>query len=88
MTDSFQAVVQTGVEQFERQHFGRPTLGEDDGLLRLEACGLCGADIETFRGGVALNYPVIPGHEPVSWLAVLGGGNEWARRVPHRPVIG
>ena len=89
MSDSFQAVVQTGVEQFEMQRFGRPTLGEDDGLLRLEACGLCGTDIETFRGGMALSYPVIPGHEPVGVIETVGAraAERWGVEVGDRVVL-
>jgi threonine dehydrogenase-like Zn-dependent dehydrogenase len=38
-------------------------------LLRVEACGLCGSDIEQYRGSLPYltpaAFPMIPGHEPV-----------------------
>jgi threonine dehydrogenase-like Zn-dependent dehydrogenase len=89
MSDSFRAVVQTGAEQFEIQRFGRPALGEDDGLLRLEACGLCGTDIESYRGGMSLRYPVIPGHEPVGVIEAVGvrAAERWGVAVGDRVVL-
>lgn len=66
------AMVQTGVRQLELQSFPIPEIGENDGLLRLEACGICGSDYEQFNGEFASRYPVIPGHEPVGRIAALG----------------
>lgn len=51
------AMVQTGVRQLELQSFPIPEIGENDGLLRLEACGICGSDYEQFNGEFASRYP-------------------------------
>ena len=32
----------------ERQEFEVPEVGDDDGVLRVEACGLCGTDHEQY----------------------------------------
>ena len=32
------------------QEFPRPAIGPDEGLLRLEACGICGSDYEQYEG--------------------------------------
>ena len=66
------AMVQTGVRELQLQEFPLPTIGADDGLLRMEACGICGSDYEQFSGEFAARYPVIPGHEPVGQIAALG----------------
>ncbi|MER6926670.1 zinc-binding dehydrogenase, partial [Streptomyces spiralis] len=46
----------------------------DDGLLRVEANGLCGSDLETFHGRVPMRggYPVVPGHEPLGIIEEIG----------------
>ena len=64
------------------QEFARPTIGPDDGLLRLEACGICGSDYEQYEGAQPPHedytpYPVIPGHEPLGVIEEIG---ERARR--------
>ena len=51
MGDVIRAVVQTGPRQLEMREFPRPVIGPDDGgLLRVEACGICGSDVEQYRG--------------------------------------
>src|SRR3546814_1791361 len=40
------ALVLSGPRELERRSFARPDIGEDDGILRVEACGLCGTDHE------------------------------------------
>ena len=57
--------------------FPRPTLGPDDGLLRIEACGICGSDYEQYEGAQPPHedytpYPVIPGHEPLGIIEEIG----------------
>ena len=47
MADVVRAAVQTGPRRIEIQEFPRPVTGPDDGLLRVEACGICGSDVET-----------------------------------------
>ncbi|WP_419847384.1 zinc-dependent alcohol dehydrogenase [Candidatus Poriferisocius sp.] len=72
MSDAVRAMVQVGPERLEMQEFGRPRVGDDDALLRIEACGICGTDVETFSGSSLMNYPVIPGHEPVGVIEEIG----------------
>jgi alcohol dehydrogenase len=42
-----------------------PAIGDDDGLLRVEVCGLCGADHEEYTGELFPGYALVPGHESV-----------------------
>jgi threonine dehydrogenase-like Zn-dependent dehydrogenase len=67
MADKVRAVVQTGPRQMETREYPRPELGGDTGaLLRVEACGICGSDVEQYKGAMgARGLPMIPGHEPL-----------------------
>jgi alcohol dehydrogenase len=49
-----------------------PTTGDDDGILRVEACGLCGTDHEQFSGVLPIGAPVVPGHETVGVIERVG----------------
>ena len=42
-----------------------PNLGDDDALVRVAACGLCGTDHEQFTGELAGGFAFVPGHETV-----------------------
>ena len=71
-------LVQPGA--FEMREFPRPPVGDDDGLLRLEACGVCGTDYEIYAGEMTRSYggsapyrfPMILGHEPVGIIEEIG----------------
>jgi threonine dehydrogenase-like Zn-dependent dehydrogenase len=67
LTDTVRAAVQTGPRQIEVREFPRPVIGPDDGgLLRIEACGICGSDVEQYRGHLSSQWlPMVPGHEPL-----------------------
>jgi alcohol dehydrogenase len=49
-----------------------PEIGDDDGLLRVEACGLCGTDHEQFSGALRVGGPFVPGHEIVGIVEAVG----------------
>lgn len=49
-----------------------PVIGDDDGLLRVEACGLCGTDHEQFTGELFPGYSFVPGHESVGIIEQVG----------------
>jgi threonine dehydrogenase-like Zn-dependent dehydrogenase len=73
MTDTVRAAVQTGPRVIELREFPRPRTGADDGLLRVEANGICGSDVETFRGHLGGPRPAfIPGHEPLGIVEEIG----------------
>src|SRR5215467_2678297 len=73
MTDMVRAAVQTGPGQIELREFPRPQVGPDDGLLRVEANGICGSDVETYKGHLGnATDPFIPGHEPLGIIEEIG----------------
>jgi len=49
-----------------------PEVGEDDAVLAVEACGLCGTDHEQFCGVLDGGFAFVPGHEVVGVVESLG----------------
>lgn len=45
---------------------------EEDVILRIEGCGICGTDMHIYKGLEFAKYPVIPGHEFVGEIVELG----------------
>jgi alcohol dehydrogenase len=72
MSGGASALVLTGPRQFERRGFDLPETGDDDGLLRVEACGLCGTDHEQYTGHIPSRHAFIPGHEVIGTLEQVG----------------
>jgi alcohol dehydrogenase len=69
------ALVMTEPGRLEQQRFPIPAVGSDDGVLRVEATGICGSDHSQFRGhlpGIGAVTPVIPGHEVVGRVEAAG----------------
>jgi alcohol dehydrogenase len=67
-----EALVLTAPRSLARRRFALPELGDDDGLLRIEACGLCGTDHEQYTGELAGGFAFVPGHETVGTVEVIG----------------
>jgi threonine dehydrogenase-like Zn-dependent dehydrogenase len=74
MADTVRAAVQVAPRRIELRGFPRPTIGPDDGLLRVEANGICGSDVEMYKGHMPVRAggPVIPGHEPMGIVEEIG----------------
>ena len=71
-TGSARALVLREARHLEPTTFDLPELGDDDGILRIEACGLCGTDHEQWSGHISAAYPYIPGHEIVGTIEAVG----------------
>src|SRR5688572_30354888 len=56
----------------ELQQLPRPDIGPDEAIVRIEACGICGTDIDQVEGRPGQAYPIIPGHEPVGVIEEIG----------------
>lgn len=72
-----------------RRSVALPQLGEDDGLLRVEACGLCGTDHEQFTGTIPIGAALIPGHESVGTIEAIGplAAQRWGVDVGDRVAV-
>jgi alcohol dehydrogenase len=66
-----------------------PRLGDDDGLLRIEACGLCGTDHEQYTGHLPAGFAFIPGHETVGIIEGVGAraAERWGVQVGDRVAV-
>jgi alcohol dehydrogenase len=66
-----------------------PEIGLDDGLLRVEACGLCGTDHEQFTGELFPGFPFVPGHESVGTIERVGrrAAARWGVREGDRVAV-
>jgi alcohol dehydrogenase len=69
---SASALVLTEPRRFERRELAVPGCGADDGVLRIEACGLCGTDHEQYSGHIRAGYGFVPGHEIVGVIEDAG----------------
>lgn len=49
-----------------------PAIGDEDALLAVEACGLCGTDHEQYTGHLAPGFAFVPGHETVGIIERIG----------------
>ena len=54
---SAEGLVLTAPRRFELREFDVPDVGADDGVLRVEACGLCGTDHEQYTGHIPSRHP-------------------------------
>jgi len=64
------AAVLEGPGRFEVRDFERPGPGSG-AVLDVEACGLCGTDLDVARGSVPLRGPTIPGHEILGTISSI-----------------
>lgn len=76
MTTAATALVLEAPRQLARREIPLPSIGDDDALLRVEACGLCGTDHEQYIGLLPGGAPFVPGHETVGVIETIGGRAE------------
>jgi len=92
------AAVQVADRKIELREFDLPRISSQDGLLRIEACGICGSDYEQYNGelgggGFRVPYPLIPGHEPLGIIEDIGeeAAQKWGvqkgDRVAVEPIL-
>src|SRR6266566_7857332 len=90
MADMVRAVVMTAPRTFEMREFPRPVIGPDEGLLRVEACGICGSDVEQYKGHLGQRgLPMVPGHEPLGIIEEVGerAAQRWGVSVGDRVAL-
>ena len=67
-----EALVLTEPRSFEHRSTTRPAATDSTGVLRVEACGLCGTDHEQYTGHIRSGFAFVPGHEIVGTVEELG----------------
>ncbi|WP_428908042.1 zinc-dependent alcohol dehydrogenase [Niallia sp. Krafla_26] len=90
-TQKFKAAVLTGKETVEILEFPMPEIGENDGLLHVEACGVCGFDSEAYLNGGngVFQLPCVIGHEIVGRVSKIGpeAAKRWGVKEGDRVVV-
>jgi len=83
------AIIQTGPRQLELRELPIPDIDADSGLLRIEACGICGSDVEQYTGTIPVNWPLIPGQEPLGIIERIGdrAAKRWGVTVGDRVAV-
>jgi threonine dehydrogenase-like Zn-dependent dehydrogenase len=83
------AVVQTAPRHLEVRELPLPEIDDDSGLLRVEACGICGSDVEQYTGVLPAALPLVPGHEPLGVIERIGdrAAKRWGVEVGDRVAV-
>ena len=86
---SARAALLVAPRRFDYRRLPLPAVADDDGLLRVEACGLCGTDHEEFTGELFPGYAFIPGHESIGIIEQIGprAAARWGVRVGDRVAV-
>jgi 2-desacetyl-2-hydroxyethyl bacteriochlorophyllide A dehydrogenase len=72
------AIMLEGPGQAGLRDISEPGLGTDEVLLRVRMVGLCGSDLNSYRGRNPLvSYPRVPGHEIAATIVDSGSHSEW-----------
>ena len=66
------AAVLTGIEKIELKEYPIPELGDDDILVKVEGCGVCGTDAHEYLRDPFGLIPVVLGHEGTGEIVKMG----------------
>lgn len=94
------ALVAHGPQDYRYEQVPVPTIGADEVLLKVLACGICAGDIKSFHGGIRIwgtseadryiDAPVVGGHEFCGEVVEVGagvGGLEVGDRVVSEQIV-
>ena len=62
----------TGIEKFEIKEYPIPEIGDDDMLVKVEGCGICGTDAHEYKRDPFGLIPVNLGHEGTGEIVKMG----------------
>ena len=62
----------TAPKKIEVKEFAIPTVGDNDILVKVEGCGVCGTDVHEWKGDPFGIIPVTLGHEGTGEIVALG----------------
>ena len=71
--ERMRASVLTAVGEVEVQDRPRPTVADDDVLIRVGACGVCMTDYHMYHGSFEAPTPLVLGHETAGEVVEVGG---------------
>ena len=62
----------TGLEHYDIKEFPIPEIGDDEILVKVEGCGVCGTDAHEFKRDPFGLIPVVLGHEGTGEIVKMG----------------
>ena len=62
----------TGLEKIEIKEYPMPEVGDDDVLVKVEGCGVCGTDAHEYKRDPFGLIPVALGHEGTGEIVKMG----------------
>ena len=62
----------TALEKIELQEYNIPEIGDDDILVKVEGCGICGTDAHEYKRDPFGLIPVVLGHEGTGEIVKIG----------------
>ncbi|KAG8911205.1 hypothetical protein FRC00_006899, partial [Tulasnella sp. 408] len=66
------ALYYTTAGQFEVRKVDIPQVNDDQVLIKVALCGMCGTDMHIHEGEFIATFPLIPGHEFIGTIEKLG----------------
>jgi len=66
------AIVFPSEKQIKVEQVDDPICGDDDVVIQVTSCGICGTDLHIYRGEYFSEFPLIPGHEFHGKVAEIG----------------
>ena len=66
------AAMLTELEHYEIKEFPIPEIGDDDMLVKVEGCGVCGTDAHEFKRDPFGLIPLVLGHEGTGEIVKMG----------------
>ena len=62
----------TDVRKIEVKEYPIPPVGDDEILVRVEGCGVCGTDVHEWKGDPFGDIPIVLGHEGTGEVVAIG----------------
>lgn len=66
------AAVLTELKNIDVKEFKLPEIGDDEILVKVEGCGVCGTDVHEYKGDPFSLIPVVLGHEGTGEIVKIG----------------
>jgi D-arabinitol dehydrogenase (NADP+) len=72
MKGTMRALWYSAPRQFEIKQVPIPDVGDEEVLLKVTCCGVCGTDGHIHEGEFISKFPLIPGHEAIGVIVEMG----------------